>query len=88
MICCPIDVTTLDLNDTGSSLSMPGPSKSICKNDFNVCGIDSSSLSLGFEKDPVNKWLMLRYSFPRIFAAFEGWRHHLMYCLSCQLQLC
>ena len=53
-------------------LSMSGPSKSICKNDFNVVGRDSSSSSLGFEKDSVNSWLMLRYSFQRIFAAL--WR--------------
>ena len=48
---------------------MPGPSISLCKNDFNVGERDSASLSLKFEKDHVKAWLMLRYSFQRIFAA-------------------
>ena len=50
---------------------MPGPFISNGKNDFNVDGHerDSASLSLKFEKDHVNAWLMLRYSFWRIYAA-------------------
>ena len=53
MICCPIDVypSTSVIQEAVDLIS-------ICKNDFNVGGRYSASLSLKFEKDHVNAWLM------------------------------